>query len=124
MGFLTDGVYKIEASEKSLLIGQAKATGETWHKKLGHINSKSLNKMRDLKIEKHNCDVNCEGKQSCEPFKHKATRATGFLEFVHSDVAGPMQTSSIGGTKYFVQFQDDFSRMSFVYFMKTKYETF
>ena len=36
------------------------------------------------------------------------------LEFVHSDVCGPMPTESIGGCKYLVT---DFSRCSSVYFM-------
>lgn len=35
-----------------------------------------------------------------------------------------METISIGGSKYFVQFLDDFSRMSFVYFMKSRDQTF
>jgi len=41
---------------------------------------------------------------------------------VHSDVCGPMQTESIGGSKYFVTFIDDYSRCSKVYFMKQKSE--
>ena len=32
------------------------------------------------------------------------------LEIVHLDVGGPMRTTSVGGTKYFVTFVDDFSR--------------
>lgn len=135
MAFLSNGVYKVDTSEKCSFAGQAVATGETWHKRLGHINSSYLNKMKDglveginysgqLKIEKQNCEVCCEGKQSRQPFKHKGSKATGLLDLVHSDVAGPMETASIGGSRYFVQFQDDFSRMCFVYFMKTKSETF
>ena len=37
------------------------------------------------------------------------------LELVHSDVAGPMKTESLGGAKYFVTFTDDFSRCVTVY---------
>ncbi|KAG5885261.1 hypothetical protein JTB14_025958 [Gonioctena quinquepunctata] len=45
--FLSDGVYKIDTSKKCLLAGQAGTTGETWHRRLGHINSSFLNEMRD-----------------------------------------------------------------------------
>ena len=37
------------------------------------------------------------------------------LELVHSDVAGPMKTESLGGARYFVTFIDDFSRCVTVY---------
>ena len=50
------------------------------------------------------------------------TCATQLLELIHSDVNGPMRTTSHGGAKYFVTFIDDFSRKTFVYFMKQKSE--
>lgn len=43
---------------------------------------------------------------------------------VHTDIVGPMRTTSHGGNKYFVLFIDDFSRMTWVYFMNTKSEVF
>ena len=39
---------------------------------------------------------------------------------VHSDVCGPIQTTSIGGRRYFVMFIDDYSRCCAVYFLKKK----
>lgn len=33
-----------------------------------------------------------------------------------------MENTSIGGSKYYIEFQDDYSRMSFVYFLKAKSE--
>ena len=35
-----------------------------------------------------------------------------------------MNTESFGGSYYFLLFTDDFSRMSWVYFLKSKSETF
>ena len=52
--------------------------------------------------------------------KGQATRATELLEIVHSDVCGPMQTTSLGGNRYFVTFIDYKSRYTAVYFMKRK----
>ena len=44
------------------------------------------------------------------------------LQLVHSDMCSPMQTQSIGGTKYFVMFIDDWTLCCAVYFMKHKSE--
>ena len=46
------------------------------------------------------------------------------LEIVHSDICGPMQTSSIGGCNYFLTFIDDYSRKTWVYFLKNKSDAF
>ncbi|KAJ8969760.1 hypothetical protein NQ314_001597, partial [Rhamnusium bicolor] len=102
-----------------LLAGQAVATGETWYRRLGHINSGYLNKMRDglvdginynvkLQINLQNYEVCCcEGKQASQTFGHSGTRATGLLDLIHTDLAGPMETTSIGGSKYYGEFPDD-----------------
>ena len=59
------------------------------------------------------------GKQHREIFPvGKSYRARTPLEIVHSDICGPMQTSSIGGCNYFLTFIDDYSRKTWVYFLK------
>ena len=35
-----------------------------------------------------------------------------------------MSVESLGGSRYFLLFTDDFTRMSWIYFLKYKYETF
>jgi transposase InsO family protein len=45
------------------------------------------------------------------------------LQLVHSDAYGPLETS-LGGCKYFLLFIDDFSRITWVYFLKQKSEVF
>jgi hypothetical protein len=42
------------------------------------------------------------------------------MEIVHSDIFGPMQTLSIEGSTYFLTFIDDFSRKTWIYFLKHK----
>jgi hypothetical protein len=55
------------------------------------------------------------------PFeKSKAKRASGLLELVHSDVCGPMQVPSMGGSRDFVTFTDDHSKWSEVFFHEDK----
>lgn len=43
---------------------------------------------------------------------------------MHADLCGPMKTESLRGSRYFLLFTDDFSLMSWIYFLKTKYEAF
>ena len=53
-----------------------------------------------------------------------ARERKGILEIIHSDVCGPMPSSSLSGYVYYVSFIDDFSRMTWIYFMKNKDEVF
>ena len=43
---------------------------------------------------------------------------------MHIDLVGPMQVTSIGVSTYFMTFIDDFSRRTWVYFLKNKSEAF
>jgi len=45
-------------------------------------------------------------------------------ELVHTDVCGPINISSVGGNKYFLTFNDDFSRKICIYLLKSKDEVF
>ena len=44
------------------------------------------------------------------------------LELIHSNICGPIQVESIGGSRYFVTFIDDYTPCVSVYFMKHKSE--
>ena len=41
---------------------------------------------------------------------------------MHTDICGPMQTKSFGGSRYFITFTDDYSRCCKTYFLKEKSE--
>ena len=45
-------------------------------------------------------------------------------QIMHSKICGPMRTSSIGGCNYFLTFIGDYSKKTWVYFLKHKSETF
>lgn len=46
------------------------------------------------------------------------------LELLHMDLAGPIITESLRGKKYSMVMVHDFSRYSWVSFLREKYETF
>ena len=54
----------------------------------------------------------------------KENRAVSILDLIHSNVVGPMPTTSINGCRYFLTFIDDCSRYYWIYFMKQKLEVF
>lgn len=69
------------------------------------------------------CDGCVYGKQHKASFPvGKAWRASECLELVHADLCGPMSADSLGGSRYFLT--NDYSRMSWVYFLKFKSKTF
>ncbi|KAK8938725.1 hypothetical protein KSP39_PZI011095 [Platanthera zijinensis] len=69
------------------------------------------------------CEACTKGKLKRQTFEGgKSWRARRQLELVHSDIAGPFETTSIGGSKYYITFTDDYSRKCWVYFLKEKSE--
>ena len=64
------------------------------------------------------------GKYAKVAFPSSENRSKGILDLIHSDVGGPMSAVSLGGYHYYVIFIDDFSRCTWIYFMKTKDEVF
>ncbi|KAL3506654.1 hypothetical protein ACH5RR_032036 [Cinchona calisaya] len=54
----------------------------------------------------------------------KSWRASSCLELTHTYLYGPMHTESLGGSKCFLLFIDDYSCMNWVHFVKFKSETF
>lgn len=56
--------------------------------------------------------------------ERKKKTAQKLLEVIHAGVCRPMEVRSVGGSKYFLVLVDDFSKMCFVYFMKSKDEVF
>jgi len=46
------------------------------------------------------------------------------LELVHTDIWGPTQVSSLGGSRYYVTFIDDATRKTWIYCIKNKSDVF
>jgi hypothetical protein len=104
-----------------------------WHQRLGHIGEKGLRTLHGKGMVEgmSNCTLDfdfCEhciyGKQNRVRFPSGATRAKGILELIHSDVFGPVPIPSLGKSMYYVSFIDDFSRNTWIYFLRNKYEVF
>ncbi|KAJ0734970.1 putative RNA-directed DNA polymerase [Helianthus annuus] len=107
-------------------------TSTLWHRRYGHLNFETLydmgvnetvNGLPKVTKSQYTCKGCIFGKHARKPFSKQATwRANKPLQLLHSDICGPMRTQSIGGCRYFITFIDDFSRKTWVYFMKFKSE--
>jgi len=110
--------YQAEVKDEKLL----------WHLIFGNINFGYLNLLHRKGmvkglplIEKLNnlCEECILGNQHRETFPTgKSITEKAPLEIVHSNLCGPMQTPSIGGNHYLLNFIDEYTRNKWVYLLK------
>ncbi|KAL0315178.1 UNVERIFIED_CONTAM: hypothetical protein Scaly_2880900 [Sesamum calycinum] len=62
-------------------------------------------------------------KNDQEAFIEQSALANGLLDRIHTDVCGPLNTSTRGGFSYFIIFIDDHSRYGYVYLMRSTRES-
>ncbi|KAL4089751.1 hypothetical protein QTP88_024723 [Uroleucon formosanum] len=102
---------------------------QVWYERLGHQN---IQYVRNC-LAKHNIDYSAEdnqficsdciiGKQHRQSFNKSETEYFNVGDLIPADLCGPMQKDSIGGSKYFLLFKDDYSHYRTVYFIKNKYK--
>ncbi|GJX85295.1 putative ribonuclease H-like domain-containing protein [Tanacetum coccineum] len=115
----------------------AKATideSNTWHRRLGHINFKTMNKLVKGNLVKglpskifendHSCVACQKGKQHKASYKTKLVNSISKpLHMLHMDLFGPTNVKSLMKKSYCLVVTDDFSRFSWVFFLATKDET-
>ena len=63
-------------------------------------------------------------KQIVLPFNNNVSHALSSFDLIHSDVWGPSPISTPGGSRYFVIFVDDFSRYTWIYLFKNRFELY
>ncbi|GKC24476.1 putative ribonuclease H-like domain-containing protein [Tanacetum coccineum] len=115
----------------------AKATldeSNLWHRRLGHINFKTMNKLvrgnlvRGLPSKifenNHTCVACQKGKQHKASCKTKTVSSISQpLQMLHMDLFGPTFVKSLMKKMYCLVVTDDYSRFSWVFFLATKDET-
>lgn len=108
---------------------------DLWHQRLSNVNHKDLDSLaknesvhglsKRLKAPNGICDPCQIGKQiRCSHKMVGALTTTRPLELLHLDFMGPTKSKSIGGKKCIFLTIDDFSRLTWVRFLREKSETF
>ncbi|KAI3758285.1 hypothetical protein L6452_05844 [Arctium lappa] len=107
-----------------------------WHRRLSHLNFRYINKLvsgklvkrlPELKFEREHLCAACEqGKMKRAPHKPKPKpepSTNSPLELLHMDLCGPLRTQNLGGKKYVLVIVDDYTRYTWVKFLRSKDET-
>ncbi|KAI3735402.1 hypothetical protein L6452_14898 [Arctium lappa] len=136
-----DNVYCLDmenvSNDSSLNCLVSKASldeSSLWHRRMCHMNFKTMNKLvknnlvRGLPSKVFSCDDHCvachKGKQHKTSHKSKELNTiSSSLQLLHMDLFSPTNVLSIGKKSYCLVIVDDYSRFTWVYFLRTKDET-
>lgn len=131
-GLYTISLSDMIATSPICLLSKATSTKSwLWHKRMSHLNFKT---MTDLARHKHveglprfrySKDHLCP---ACEQGKSKRAHfnsitessSTHVLHLLHMDLCGPMRVQTINGKRYILVIVDDYSKWTWVYFLRSK----
>nr|GEY26566.1 hypothetical protein [Tanacetum cinerariifolium] len=132
--FYTINLHKMASASPICLMARASSTNSwLWHQRLSHLNFDTINDLarHDLvaglpkfKYHKEHLCPSCEqGKSKIasyppKPFPNSRQR----LHLLHMDLYGPMRIASINGKRYVLVIVDDYSRYTWVHFLRSKEE--
>ena len=95
---------------------------EIWHRRLAHVHyralplvGKAVDGLPKMQTKHEDgCKGCAKGKNTNKKFPSSESKAKGILEIIHSNVCGPMSSSSLSGYVYYVSFIDDFYRKEWI----------
>ncbi|KAK1684791.1 hypothetical protein QYE76_045639, partial [Lolium multiflorum] len=139
VGYREHNLYVVDfsgttTSSAMCLFGKADV-GWLWHRRLAHVNMRNLQSlhkgnhivglMENVSFAKDRvCRACVEGKMHDSPHPSKTIISSKrILELLHVDLFGPTSHASLGAKKYCLVIVDDYSRYTWVYFLKKKDET-
>ncbi|KAK1650742.1 hypothetical protein QYE76_068547 [Lolium multiflorum] len=139
VGYREHNLYVVDfsgttTSSAMCLFGKADV-GWLWHRRLAHVNMRTLQSlhkgnhivglMESVSFAKDRvCRACVEGKMHDSPHPSKTIISSKrILELLHVDLFGPVTHASLGAKKHCLVIVDDYSRYTWVYFLKTKDET-
>jgi hypothetical protein len=130
-GKVERGLYPFKFFPRRPTFSSIKVSHERWHNRLGHPSLPivqrvlSNNKLPvDGKASSESvCDACQKGKMYQLPYPKSSSVSNFPLELILSYVWGPAP-ESVGRFKYYVSFIDDFSKFTWFYLIKHKFEVF
>jgi len=105
-----------------------------WHKHLSHLNFKTVNHLSlnqlvtglpDYSFVKEYLYLVCEkSKERRASFKSKQiSSVSSTFQLLHMDLFGPVNVQSLAGNKYTLVIVNEFSRYTWVFFLRSKSDT-
>nr|GEV12995.1 hypothetical protein [Tanacetum cinerariifolium] len=130
----TINLYEMVSVSPICLMARASSTKSwLWHQRLSHLNFDTIDDLarNDLiaglpkfKYHKEHLCPSCEqgkSKRASHPPK-PVPNSRQRLHLLHMDLCGPMRISSINGKRYVLVIVDDYSRYTWVHFLRSKDE--
>nr|GFB50696.1 retrovirus-related Pol polyprotein from transposon TNT 1-94 [Tanacetum cinerariifolium] len=130
----TINLHEMASASPICLMARASSTKSwLWHQRLSHLNFDTINDLarNDLvaclpkfKYHKEHLYPLCEqGKSKRESHPPKPVpNSRQRLHLLHMDLCGPMRIASINGKRYILVIVDDYSRYTWVHFLRSKDE--
>jgi hypothetical protein len=121
----------VPKSSSKALLHQSNSNINLWHERFGHLAFCHLQQLSKYSMVKglpqidfsnggcstDSVELHPEGK-----LQGKSSRAPIALQMVHMVLAGPFAETSVSQGRYILTFVDDFSRFTWVYFLRSKNE--
>jgi hypothetical protein len=128
IGVREGGLYKFKGHQEQAFVHNNIRSIEIWHQRLAHINYRALpilGKMvtgiPDIQVEHDGVGKGCVlGNNFKGTFYSSDNRSNGILDIIHSDVCEQMMVPYLRNFVYYVLFIDDYSRKTWIYFLKKK----
>nr|GEY79014.1 retrovirus-related Pol polyprotein from transposon TNT 1-94 [Tanacetum cinerariifolium] len=128
----TINLHEMASASPICLMARASSTKSwLWHQRLSHLNFDTINDLarNDLvaglpkfKYHKEHLCPSCEqgkSKRASHPPK-PVLNSRQRLHLLHMDLCGPMRIASINGKRYVLVIVDDYSRYTWVHFLRSK----
>jgi transposase InsO family protein len=122
----------LKGHQEQALVHNSVSSSELWHRRLAHINYRALlilgkmvTGLPDIQVERDGVCKGCAfGKNVKGSFTSSDNRSKGILDIIQSDLCRQMTVPSLGNFAYYVLFIDDYSRKTWIYFLRTKDDVF
>ncbi|GJT16359.1 retrovirus-related pol polyprotein from transposon TNT 1-94 [Tanacetum coccineum] len=128
----TINLHEMASASPICLMARATSTKSwLWHQRLSHLNFDTINDLAKndhvtgllkLKYHKEYLCPSCEqgkSKKASHPPK-PVPNSKQMLHLLHMDLCGPMRIESINGKRYVLVIVDDYSRYTWVHFLRSK----
>jgi hypothetical protein len=127
--------FSFAQSSVKCLISQSSSELWKWHRRLGYLSFDLLCRLSGLGLLRGLPLLKFENNLVCSPYRHGKMIAASHSpvntvmteqpgQLLHMDTIGPSRVRSIGGKWYVLVTVDDYSRYSWVFFLKNKDEVF
>lgn len=127
-GYRAGGLYVTRPQPTSP--SSALVSVDTWHQRMGHLHPAALSRLPSMVDgvalqgqPNPDCDACLKHKAKRSPYPHSQSRAMTTGELVHIDLGVLNLAYSFQGHRYYLLCVDDYSRYSFIFFLRKKSES-